>query len=316
MNLHKEKILEQLKSSSPKYVSGEAISTSLGLSRAAVWKYIQELRREDYIISAAPRKGYRLEQEPDRLNAASFAGRGIVYYPAVQSTNLAARSMAEDGAADGTVIIAEEQTEGRGRRGRQWISRPGKGLWFSMILRPQEISLAEAIPVTLAAAAALGQGLRRETGLKVTLKWPNDLLLEGKKICGILTELKGEPDRVEYLIMGVGLNVNHGEDDFPPDLRSRAGSLALAAGRAFDRTALFLSLIELLRESSALFFKQGFSYFRDTWIGLNSTLGREVTIAWPGGSLRGTALDLDEAGALMLRDETGRVHRVNYGEIV
>ena len=163
---------------------GEALSASLGLSRAAVWKYIEELRREDYIISAAPRKGYRLEQEPDRLNAASLAGRGIVYYPSVHSTNLVARSLAGDSAAAGTVIIAEEQTEGRGRRGRQWISPPGKGLWFSLILRPDDIALADAAPVTLAAAAALAQELRQETGLRVTLKWPNDLLVEGKKICG------------------------------------------------------------------------------------------------------------------------------------
>lgn len=316
MNSRKEQILEQLKSNSPKFVSGEALSASLGLSRAAVWKYIQQLRQEDYIIRAAPRKGYRLEQEPDRLDAARLANRGIIYYPSVQSTNLVARSLAGENAAEGTVIIAEEQTEGRGRRGRRWISPRGKGLWFSLILRPNDTSLAAAAPVTLAVAAALARVLRRETGLKVTLKWPNDLLVEGKKICGILTELKGELDRVEYLILGIGLNVNQSGADFPPGLRLRAGSLALAAGRVFDRTALFLSLLEPLREACTLFFKEGFSYFRDTWIGHNSTLGQEITVAWPGGSLCGTALDLDENGELILQDQAGRVHRINYGEIV
>jgi len=316
MNPRKEIILEQLKSGSPRFVSGAKLSESLGLTRAAVWKYIRELRGEGYIISAVPRRGYRLEQEPDRLNIPDLAGRDILFYPTVESTNITARSLAEEGAAGGTVVIAEEQTRGRGRRDRQWISPPGKGLWFSIILRPAGFTPANAAPVTLVAAAAMAQELRRATGLKVTLKWPNDLLLDNKKICGILTELKGEPDRVEYLVMGIGLNVNHTEADFPPDLLPFAGSLALASGRVFNRTALFQSLLEPLRESCAHFFKQGFSGFRDIWIELSATLGREVTVTWPGGSIRGTALDLDETGALLLRDETGRVRRINYGEIV
>jgi BirA family transcriptional regulator, biotin operon repressor / biotin---[acetyl-CoA-carboxylase] ligase len=316
MNLLKEEILSRLRSYPGEYVSGAGLSESLGLTRAAVWKQVQALRQEGYTISAAPRKGYRLEREPERLDQKTLAGRRILYYPAVESTNTTARTLAEEGAAGGSVVIAEEQLKGRGRRGRQWFSPPGKGLWFSIILRPDCIPPAAAAPVTLVAAAALGRCLRSETGLHVTLKWPNDLLLDGKKIGGILTELKGEAERVEYLIIGAGLNVNQGQSDFPPELRETAGSLALAAGRTFDRTALFLPLISALQEACTIFFEEGFSRFHGWWIELNDTLGKEVAVTWPGGTIRGRALKLDASGALLLRDEKGEEHRISYGEIV
>ncbi len=316
MNLLKEKILEHLKSNPGKFVSGARLSVSFGLTRAAVWKQVQALRQEGYAISAAPRKGYRLEEEPDRLDEKTLKLHKFLYYSAVESTNATIRALAEQGSAGGTVVIAEEQLQGRGRRGRYWFSPPGKGLWFSLLLRPTGIAPSAAAPITLVAAAALGQALRRETGLGVTLKWPNDLLLNGKKIGGILTELKGEPDRVEYLIIGAGLNINQSETDFPPELHKTAGSLSPAAGCVFDRTALVLPLIAGLKEACSIFFQQGFSRFHGAWIELNETLGKEVTITWPGGTVRGRALDLDETGAVLLRDRAGKVHRINYGEIV
>lgn len=316
MNPLKEKILAQLKAYPGEFVSGARLSNRFGLTRAAVWKQVQTLRREGYAILAAPRKGYRLEEEPDRLDGKTLGLHKFLYYPAVESTNATVRALAEQGAADGTVVIAEEQLQGRGRRGRHWFSPPGKGLWFSMLLRPPGISPLSAAPITLVAATALGQELRRESGLHITLKWPNDLLLEGKKIGGILTELKGEPDLVEYLIIGAGLNINQSEADFPPELRETAGSLALAAERVFNRTALFMPLIKELEEACSIFFEQGFSRFRGLWIELNETLGKEVTVTWPGGTIRGAALDLDESGALLLRDLEDIVHRINFGEIV
>jgi BirA family transcriptional regulator, biotin operon repressor / biotin---[acetyl-CoA-carboxylase] ligase len=316
MNLLKEKILERLRSSPGEFTSGADLGRIFGLTRSAVWKQVQELRRDGYTISASPRKGYRLEEEPDRLDKKILALHNYFYHPAVESTNATARTLAEEGAVGGTVVIAEEQYGGRGRRGRHWFSPPGKGLWFSMLLRPSGIPPASAAPITLVAAAVLGQGLRRETGLNIALKWPNDLLLNGKKIGGILTELKGEPDRIEYLIIGAGLNINQRETDFPPQLRGTAGSLALAAGRVFNRTTLFLPLIAALEDASTVFFEEGFPRFRGLWIELNETLGKEIAVTWPGGTIAGTALDLDETGALLIKDRAAVVHRVNYGEIV
>lgn len=251
----------------------------------------------------------------DRLDERRLRAGGIIYRAAVGSTNTAVREMAERGAPE-AFLVAEEQRRGRGRRGRSWNSLPGRGLWFSLLLRPAALSPAACAPVTLAAAAALAGRLRRETALPVGVKWPNDLLLRGRKLGGILTEVKGNPERVEYLIMGVGLNVNHAPADFPPELRGRATSLHQESGLFYDRTALLLILKEELEQSLERFSLTGFAAFRRAWLEVNATLGRRVSVARPGGLLEGEALDVDAAGALLVRDTAGRRHRVCCGEII
>lgn len=369
------KILEYLHRFRENFVSGEQIALKLGITRSAVWKKVQELRRGGCDILAVPRRGYLLRAEPDRLHPAHLAARGIypvrslpsditfppkegknqaaasspsskkergrgtvsslspaggqdqgerggsggsppVYFEeAVDSTNDAARRLAESGAAE-AVIIAEQQHHGRGRRGRSWESPPGKGLWFSILLRPRGLSPAEASPITLVTAVALARGLRAASGLAVSVKWPNDLLVEGRKVGGILTEIRGEPDFIEYLVVGAGINVNHSEEDFPADLRQRACSLAIAAGRRFDRADLFQALLGELNQSYRRFFREGFASFRQEWIELSVSLGKAVTVAWPGGKLQGEAMDIDQTGALLLKDTAGKLHRINYGEIL
>ncbi len=291
------------------------MSRELGISRAAVWKQVCALRREGYRIKARSNCGYRLEKEPDRLDRDLLDQPGLKYYRAVDSTNLTARYLAEEGCPSYTTVIAEEQVRGRGRLGRGWHSPAYSGLWFSIILRPEMISMAEAAPVTLVTAAALASRLKREWGLEVKIKWPNDLLLEGKKFGGILSEIKGEPDRIEYLVVGIGLNVNQQGVDFPIELKTTATSLFAESGREFDRTALFLSLREELCRAYELFIEKGFYPFRDQVLSCNSFIGRQITVTWGGGSLEGTAVDLDENGSLMLRDVSGKVHRIYYGEI-
>ncbi len=296
-------------------MSGNAISKELGISRAAVWKQICNLRREGYRINARPNCGYRLEEEPDRLNKDLLKERGIMYYREVDSTNLVARRLAEEGYPSYTTVIAEEQLQGRGRLGRDWFSPACSGLWFSVVLRPEKITLANAAPVTLVTAAALANNLKNRQGLAVKIKWPNDLLINAKKFGGILSEVKGEPDRIEYLIIGVGLNVNQQADDFPADLKKQATSLLLESGRAFDRTSLFFSLWENLCRAYDLFMEEGFTPFRESLLAYQSFLGREVKVTWSGGTLVGLAVDLDRDGSLLVKDKKGAVQRIYYGEI-
>lgn len=308
-------ILEYLQYNRENYISGCYISKELGISRAAVWKHIRELRRQGYRISARSNCGYRLDEEPDRLIISLLEERGIRYYRAVDSTNLTARRLAEEGCPSYTTVIAEEQLQGRGRLGRDWFSPPNSGLWFSIILRPEMIKPAAAAPVTLVTATSLASSLNKNQDLAVKIKWPNDLLIEGKKFGGILSEIKGEPDRIEYLIIGAGLNVNQEPEDFPAELKAQATSISAERGRFFDRTSLFLSLWEELCRAYELFLKEGFAPFRDRLLFYNSFMGREVNVTWTGGALEGLAVDLDQDGSLLVRDKKGKVHRIFYGEI-
>jgi BirA family transcriptional regulator, biotin operon repressor / biotin---[acetyl-CoA-carboxylase] ligase len=316
MQNQRERVLRRLRENRGGFVSGAALGESLQVSRAAVWKQIQALRRRGYRIEARPNAGYRLLEEPDRLALEPGGAGGIHYFAAVDSTNHTARELAEQGQPGGSMVIAEEQRRGRGRRGRSWASPPGAGLWFSVVLRPAGMTPADAAPITLATAATLARCLQEETGLAVRVKWPNDLLIGGRKAGGILTELKGEPDRVEYLIIGIGLNINHEPADFPPELRGRATSCYLESGRKTDRTALFLSLRENLDAAFGRFMQSGFLPFRPLWLAVNATLGTRVRISRPGApELEGLALDLDQGGALVVEDCDGRRHHIRYGEI-
>lgn len=244
-----------------------------------------------------------------------FAGKNIYYYQTVDSTNLAIRRLADEGAPSCSIVLAEEQQKGRGRLGRSWFSPPGCGLWFSILLRPRMLNPVNAAPITLVTAAIVAENLRNHHNLPVNVKWPNDLLFDAKKLGGILTELKGEPDRVEYIIVGIGLNVNQQPGDFPAELGMQSASLYMAGGRLIDRIDLFLSLRNDLLKAYALFFRNGFTPFRDLWKKNNRTLGQEVTVNWPGGKLEGKALDLTENGSLLIEDKQGQINIVNYGEI-
>ncbi len=311
----KKNILAYLQNNRENYISGCYISRELGVTRAAVWKQICELRRQGYKISARPNRGYCLEKEPDLLEKSILEERGIKFYERVDSTNLAARHLAEEGCPSYTTVIAEEQLQGRGRLGRGWFSPANSGLWFSIILRPEKITPATAAPVTLVTATALASSLHKNHALTVKIKWPNDLLVGDKKFGGILSEMKGEPDRIEYLILGIGLNINQEPEDFPADLNPQATSLSAEAGLFFDRTSLFLTLWDDLCRAYEQFLKEGFTPFRSRLLFYNSFIGKEVTVNWTGGSLKGRALDLDRDGSLLVRDEKGELHKIFYGEI-
>ena len=276
------KILSALREN-PDGVSGAELAEQLGISRAAVWARIEDLRALDYEIEAGPHFGYRLVSAPDALHAddllarlgkTKVIGRDIRVFEQTTSTNDVVEKLARDGVKEGAVVFAESQTEGRGRLGRKWISPGRNGLWFSILLRP-DLRPQEATQLTVASATALRRAIQNETGLSPEIKWPNDILVGGKKVAGILTELSAELDRVKHVILGVGVDVNQNADEFPAELRKSATSLKMAAGEMISRAEL---ATEILRELDADYAKVCSGKFA---VGCRR-MGRRLHHDWPG----------------------------------
>ncbi len=316
MTKNRDIILARLRKARGQYLTSSILSSELGISRAAVWKQVCALRQAGYQISAQPNRGYRLEEEPDLLDEGQLANRGIIYYQAVDSTNLTARHHAESGAPHNSIITAEEQLQGRGRLGRSWYSPKRGGLWFSMILRPRMLTPQQVAPVTLVTAAVLADYFNKHHHLPLKVKWPNDLLIRNKKTGGILTELKGELERIDYLIIGIGLNISQQSGSFPQELDTTATSIFIESGRRLDRTALLLALRDKLAKAYEVFFSEGFDPFLSLWKKYNTTLGNLVTVSWQGGKQKGKAIDITKKGALILQNDKGENETINYGELI
>ena len=319
----KKKILETLKNNTKSYVSGEELSNTIGVTRAAIWKHIKQLKEEGYEIEAISRKGYKLVGESEILDSKALEIEmkesqyfsKIIHFNTIDSTSNKAKQMAYQGAAEGTVVISEEQTGGRGRLGRQWMSPKGTGIWMSIILKPQ-IEPQEATKITQVAAAAVALAIRNLTGCKPGIKWPNDVILGGKKVCGILTEMGGELNSVNYVIVGIGINVNMHNKDFPEDLLETATSLMEFCGKTFSRKLL---VINILREFEELYLdftinnniNKSVSICRD----LSVTLGNQVKIIQRGNEMLGEALDITENGELIIKNSEGKIQNIMSGEV-
>jgi BirA family biotin operon repressor/biotin-[acetyl-CoA-carboxylase] ligase len=315
-----ELVLAFLAEAGDEFVSGEAISDKLGLSRASVWKHVEALRGRGYRIDAVPAKGYRLRAIPDRLGALELRpllsthdlGQTLHCLDVVVSTSDVARELAEEGAAHGELVVAERQTGGRGRRGRTWASPPGLNLYFSAVLRP-DLPPQRASEITLAASVALCHAVR-QAGVPARIKWPNDLVVGGRKLAGILTELAADPDRVEWVVLGVGVNLNALPADFPEEVRAGATSLAMERGQPVPRALFAAAALALLEEWLDRLEGEGFAPVREEWRALSDTLGREVRVAVDGREVEGVAEDVDETGALLVRSG-GALVRVLSGDV-
>ncbi|MHB8875967.1 MAG: biotin--[acetyl-CoA-carboxylase] ligase [Myxococcaceae bacterium] len=318
---NEELILTFLADGGDDYTSGEALSDKLGLSRTAVWKYVESLRKRGYRIEAAPSRGYRLVEVPDRLTQLELSpllnthdiGRTIHHRESLPSTNEFAMRLAAEGAFHGEVVICETQTAGRGRRGRAWISPPGLNLYFSAILRP-ELPPQRAPELTLVAAVAVAETLR-EAGAEAGIKWPNDVHVGGRKIAGILTELAADTERVHYVVLGVGVNLNSTPSDFPDELRESATSLLQARSQRVPRALFTAALLTRLEHWLDLHAEEGFAPVRTAWKELASTLGHEVRVRTERTELRGVAEDIDASGALLVRTSGGALERVLAGDV-
>lgn len=316
-------ILTALRGAGEGSVSGVELSERLGVSRATVWGRIEELRRLGYEIEASPHRGYRLLGAPDllhaddllaRLGEVRIVGRAIRVFEQTTSTNDVIEKFARDGLKEGVVVFAESQTRGRGRLGRVWVSPPRKGLWFSVLLRPQ-ICPMEATQVTIAAANALADALTVQTKLPVEIKWPNDILIRAKKVAGILTELHAELDCVKALILGIGVDVNQTAREFPAELRSLATSLRIEAGQPLDRAGLAAAILQALDRDYRRVLDGDFESLASEWEARCSTLGRRVAIQTGGRIVEGRAESLDSDGALLLRTQHGHLERIVGGDV-
>jgi BirA family biotin operon repressor/biotin-[acetyl-CoA-carboxylase] ligase len=284
---------------------------------------VQSLRSFGYDIPASPHLGYRLVGAPEALHADDLMaligrtrviGRDIRVFQQTASTNDIIEKLARDGVDEGVVVFAESQTRGRGRLGRKWLSPAGKGLWFSVLLRPN-MRPHEATRMTVASATALHRAIRRQTGLAVEIKWPNDLLIAGRKVAGILTELSAEPDRIKHLVVGIGVDVNLDAADFPVDLRKVATSLKAEAGKLICRRELAAAILKELDHDYARIRSGRFAAVADEWEADCATLGRRVVIRIGERQVRGRAEALGEDGELLLRTEHGHLERVMGGDV-
>lgn len=316
-------ILAALRAAGDGTISGAELSQRLGLTRAAIWARIEELRRLGYEIEASPHLGYRLLSTPDvlhaddlltRLGKTRVVGRDIRVFQETTSTSDVAEKLARDGVKEGVVVFAESQTKGRGRLGRRWLSPPGKGLWFSVLLRP-DLRPQEATQLTIAAATALRRAIQIETGLSPDIKWPNDILIRGRKVAGILTELSAELDRVKHVLLGIGVDVNLTAGELPIELRRSVTSLKAETGKSVFRPALAVAILRELDADYARVCGGQFAGVAEEWARFCTTRGEEVTIVMGERRVRGRAEALDEAGALLVRTEHGHLERVIGGDV-
>jgi BirA family biotin operon repressor/biotin-[acetyl-CoA-carboxylase] ligase len=316
----KSKILEYLQDTESDYLSGQAMSQMLGVSRAAIWKVIHQLREEGYEIEAVPRKGYHLIHQPDRLSPDCLAPyllpensiQPLIHFATISSTNDYAKSIALE-SSEGTIIIADEQTKGRGRRGRNWHSPANKNIYLSMILKP-DLPIHQVPMFTQLAAAAVWEAL--STALpQLSIKWPNDLLYEGRKICGILTEMSGEMHALHYLVIGIGINVNTTQEDFPEDLQTIASSMRIETGRELSRQQLAVQVIERLTFHYNQVIKTGsFETILDICRAHSSLLGETINIHTRDSVQPARAIQIDSEGRLIVDTKSGLQH-LSSGEV-
>lgn len=317
----KEKVLRALREADG-FVSGQELCGKLGVSRTSVWKAIQSLREEGYEIEAGSNKGYRIVGCPDTIAKEEIAsrlktfrmGKKICYFSTIDSTNQYARRIGEEGAADGTLVIADEQTAGKGRSGRHWVTPPKSAIAFTLLLRPT-LPPASISMVTLVMGLAVSDAIRQLYGLPVGIKWPNDVVIDGKKICGILTEMSAEMDGVHYIVIGVGINANL--TSFPDEIRDVATSVQLQLGRAVDRAEIIVKVMEIFEKYYGMFEQDGdLRRLQEIYDGELLNLNERVRVLDPKGEYTGTALGIDEQGQLLVkRDGDGQTVRVWSGEV-
>ena len=316
----RETVLAVLKESAERYVSGEELSNRLQVSRTAIWKHIGALRDEGYEIESSPRLGYRFVAVPDLLLPLEIGahlktqvlGKKIYHWREVDSTNRVARELAAEGEAEGAVMLAESQTVGRGRLGRAWSSPVG-GVWLSLLLRPNLVPYKAQL-ITLMAAVAAVEATQAVAGIQPGIKWPNDLLINGKKVAGILTEVSAEMERVNYLVLGLGINVNISSDVFPAEVRGIATSLLVETGELTSRVAWVQNFLEIMDQEYSRVQSEGFADILARWRQYSVTLGCQVDVRLGERNVFGTALNVDEEGALLVRTELG-IEKFVAGEV-
>jgi len=321
MSQRKKTVIEILREH-PGFVSGQSISDSLGISRNAVHKHVNSLRARGYRILGISRRGYKLEEEPRRLampivakmTHACVIATTFRYHAEIESTNVEAKKLARQGAPEGTVVVAECQLGGRGRLGRQWTSPAGKGLLFSVILRP-DLPMADAHLLTLTTGDAVAEAIEAHVKVPVHLKWPNDLIISNKKAGGILLEVSGEQDKVDWVVAGIGINVNVEFSELPVSLRKTATSLKMATDKTVDRTGLLARILITLEKAYVDCLANGFEHTLRDCRERDYLLHRSVSVQTREGLVVGEAAGIDDRGALLVELPDRHIRRFHSGDV-
>lgn len=317
----KRKLLKFLKENKGTFISGEEIATELGVSRTSIWKIIKQMKEEGYKIDSAPRKGYKLILDEDIINAQelnieladSMYHNKIHYFEEIGSTSTYAKELASKECESGSLIISELQVDGRGRLGRNWESPKGSGIWMSLVLKP-DLAPTKASKITQITAAAVVLAVNKIYKLDAKIKWPNDIVIDGKKICGILTEMNAELNHINYVVVGIGVNVN--TEEFPSDLIDKATSIAKVTSEKSNRIPL---IGEILKAFEELYIEYLNGYDFEKILEINkkysATIGNEVVVTRRNDVVRGFAYDLNNEGELLIRKEDDQIETVYYGEV-
>jgi BirA family biotin operon repressor/biotin-[acetyl-CoA-carboxylase] ligase len=306
------------------YVSGEVLAQKLGISRVAVWKQIQKLKDMGYKITSDQNLGYCLVSRPDLLLpqeiqrglSTNYVGKEIYYFPELKSTNIRAKEKALHGAegiSEGTLIVAERQSAGKGRLGREWFSPVG-GIWFSVILYPQ-LSPSYISRITLMTAVAVVKAIKICTQIKSQIKWPNDILINEKKVCGILTEMSAELDIINWVVVGIGINVNIDLREFPEDIQENTISLKETSGKEISRVKLAQTFLQEFEKYYEILKRREFSSILKEWKLYSHTLGKKIRVDIGERIITGEAVDINEEGSLILKKEDGELVEIISGTI-
>ncbi|HEC82011.1 MAG TPA: biotin--[acetyl-CoA-carboxylase] ligase [Thermoplasmatales archaeon] len=313
----RKKLLELLSRNG--FMSGEKIAEQLGVSRTAVWKQINTLKEMGYKITSVKNKGYHLESRPDipypeevcpKLNT-KIIGKNLYYFKTLSSTNLYAKELINKGAEEGTVVVADTQTKGKGRKNREWFS-PSGGLWFSVILYPEKLQPNKSMLLTMAASIAVVEAIKTVTETESKIKWPNDVLINNKKVCGILTELDAELDKINHAIIGIGINVNN---ELKKDLKEKATTLRNEVGTKVPRVKLLKTILKHLDENYAELLKGKNDVVRKKWIQYSKIVGKKITVKDENTVIKGVVEKVDEEGYLILQTKEGKKTRILSGDI-
>lgn len=317
----KNKILVILETRKGEYISGEEIATELKISRTAIWKWIKDLRNDGHKINAVTNKGYSLDTLNDVLSVAGIKlflqdqklAENIVLQKIVDSTNQVAKKIAIDGNADKTIVLAEEQTAGKGRLGRSFFSPSAKGIYLSIVLKPN-LNLENATLITTATAVAVCQAIEKVAQVKAEIKWVNDVLVKRKKVCGILTEavLDFESGNIDYVIVGIGINFNNKKKDFPEDVQKVAGSVFSGDAGSVTRNQLVAEVVNMF---FAVMEKVGDGKFMEEYKKRSVVLNQHVEFLDKNEMIAATAIDIDNGGELVVRLENGEIRSLNSGEV-
>lgn len=322
MQSTRNKLIHLLADSKEDYISGQLLSEKLNISRSAIWKHMKELEKEGFKIEGKSRLGYRILDFPKGVSEhtlqwgrnTNWLGKKIIHKESTPSTQIIAHELARNDAKHGTVVIADEQTAGKGRMNRNWHSTKGKGIWLSMILRPTILPY-QAPQLTLLTATVLADVIKKITGASVQIKWPNDILINSKKISGILTELQAEQDQIQYIVVGIGMNVNHSLDDLPEDINHKASSLMIETKQTWDIQILIQEILMEFEKAYTEYMTSGFHDIKNKWESYGFKLGKRITIRTMQRTWDGKFLGIAEDGALLVQDDQGETNKLYSAEI-